>query len=172
MLGFPLVRFLPLLNNFLFVCHKFVSEPFIRPPTLHRIGLILRKIQLWFISKGYFFEQVTLYLEMPAWKWQRSVAARTECKMASWNQGENKLLQSGNAETKFLPMKTNSSKIICCPQMLKSVTFAFSAAYNKSGSQCFKNCTILLKVQQILCIESLHFIEFFKPFNELFDKSL
>ena len=37
-LGFPLVRFLPLLNNFLFVCHKFVSEPFIRPPTLHRIA--------------------------------------------------------------------------------------------------------------------------------------
>ena len=160
-LGFPLVRFLPLLNNFLFVCHKFVSEPFIRPPTLHRIGLILRKIQIWFFSKEYFFKQLTLYLEMPAWKWQRSVAARTECKMASWNQGENKLLQSGNAETKFLPMKTNSFKIICCPQMLKSVTFALNAAYNESGSQCFKICFKSIAIgttNPLYCVPNLHWV--------------
>ena len=88
--------------------------------------------------------------------------------------GENKLLQSGNAETKFLPMKTNSSKIICCPQILTSVTFALNAAYNKSGSQCFKICfkNIAKGTTGPLYIESLNFIEFFKPFNELFHKSM
>ena len=33
-LGFPLVCFLPLSSNFLFLCHKFVSLPVIRPTTL------------------------------------------------------------------------------------------------------------------------------------------